>query len=96
MLTEPKSALVKQFRTQLAMSQAELHITGGALRSIASTAVHKGTGARGLRTILEDLLHQAQFEVRVHETDLGQAHWVECDCRRRRSRSGAEAGNSCS
>ena len=64
MLTEPKSALVKQFRTQLAMSDAELHITGGALRTIAATAVHKGTGARGLRTILEDLLHQAQFEVR--------------------------------
>ena len=64
-LTEPKSALVKQFRTQLAMSDAELHITGGALRTIAATAVHKGTGARGLRTILEDLLHQAQFEVRL-------------------------------
>ena len=63
-LTEPKSALVKQFRTQLAMSDAELHITTGALRNIAETAVHKGTGARGLRTILEDLLHQAQFEVR--------------------------------
>ena len=45
------------------MDGAELRVTSGALRTIARTAVSRGTGARGLRSIMEKLLRDAQFEV---------------------------------
>src|ERR1700683_1336389 len=52
-LTEPKNSLVKQFQQVLAMDGVELAIDEGALEAIADLALERGTGARGLRSILE-------------------------------------------
>lgn len=62
-LTEPEHALVKQKHKQFGDTRTAFHATRGALRAIAGVARTKGTGARGLRSILEDLLHKASFEV---------------------------------
>jgi ATP-dependent Clp protease ATP-binding subunit ClpX len=55
-LTEPKNALVKQYRALFAMENAELEFTDGALSLIAKKAIERKTGARGLRSIIEALL----------------------------------------
>mmetsp|Transcript_17615 Transcript_17615/g.52907 ORF Transcript_17615/g.52907 Transcript_17615/m.52907 type:complete len:604 (+) Transcript_17615:206-2017(+) len=60
-LTEPRNALHKQFAYQFELSGARLVLTDGAQRAIASKAAAKGTGARGLRSILESVLLDAQF-----------------------------------
>lgn len=62
-LRDPKNALCKQYKTMFKMDSAELRVTTGALRAIAREAVSRGTGARGLRSIMERLLRDAQFEV---------------------------------
>ena len=62
-LTEPKNALLKQYEQLFALSGVELRFTTKALREIARLAVEKGTGARGLRRIMEDMLTDAMFEV---------------------------------
>lgn len=61
-LTEPRNALLKQYEQQFALSGIELRFTTGALWEIAKNAVTMGTGARGLRTVCERLLGDAQFE----------------------------------
>ena len=66
MLTEPRNALVRQYHVQFSISSAGFHVTRGALRQVAGIARTKGTGARGLRSILEQLLQQAMFEVSVN------------------------------
>ncbi|KAK9818171.1 hypothetical protein WJX72_008222 [[Myrmecia] bisecta] len=60
-LTEPRNSLYRQYKQILRQSGAELHVTKGALRSIAGSARQRGTGARGLRSILEHLLTEAMF-----------------------------------
>lgn len=62
-LVAPKNALTRQYSKQFDMSQAELHITQKALQAIAVIAKEKGTGARGLRSIMERLLMNAMYEV---------------------------------
>jgi ATP-dependent Clp protease ATP-binding subunit ClpX len=62
-LTQPKNAIVKQFRELLAMDNANLHITESALQVIAKQAIAKGTGARGLRQIMERVLMDALYQV---------------------------------
>ncbi|MCK5374490.1 MAG: AAA family ATPase, partial [Alphaproteobacteria bacterium] len=62
-LTEPKNALVKQYQLLFDMEDAELKFTDEALVSIAKKAVERKTGARGLRSIIENLLLDAMFEV---------------------------------
>ncbi|KAH9844876.1 ATP-dependent Clp protease ATP-binding subunit ClpX [Teratosphaeria destructans] len=61
-LTEPRNSLLQQYKQLFALSSIELRITSPALRSIASTAAKMGTGARGLRTVMERLLADAMFE----------------------------------
>lgn len=61
-LTAPKNALSRQYLKQFEMSQAQLRITKKALQAIAVIAKEKGTGARGLRSIMERLLVDAMFE----------------------------------
>ncbi|KAK9863568.1 hypothetical protein WJX84_009042 [Apatococcus fuscideae] len=61
-LRDPRNALCKQYKAMFKMDGAELRVTSGALRTIARTAVSRGTGARGLRSIMEKLLRDAQFE----------------------------------
>ncbi|VVA95445.1 unnamed protein product [Arabis nemorensis] len=62
-LTEPKSALGKQYKKLFRMNNVQLHFTEGATRLIARKAMSKNTGARGLRSILESILTEAMFEV---------------------------------
>jgi ATP-dependent Clp protease ATP-binding subunit ClpX len=62
-LTEPKNALVRQYQELFGMENAELEFTGDALRAIAQMAMQKDTGARGLRSIVEDSMLDIMFEL---------------------------------
>ncbi|QKV52663.1 ATP-dependent Clp protease ATP-binding subunit ClpX [Comamonas antarctica] len=62
-LTEPKNALVKQYSKLLAMEGVELEIRPAALRAIARKALARKTGARGLRSLLEQALIDTMFEL---------------------------------
>ncbi len=61
-LTKPKNALVKQFQKVFELDNVELSFTAGALESIAELAMNRKTGARGLRSILEDTLLDVMYE----------------------------------
>jgi ATP-dependent Clp protease ATP-binding subunit ClpX len=61
-LTAPKSSLSKQYSVLLAASGAELRVTPGAVAAVAARAAASGTGARGLRSVMERLLQRAMFE----------------------------------
>ena len=62
-LTEPKNALVKQYSHLFEMDDVELEITQEALEIIADQAIARGTGARGLRSIMEDILMGVMYEI---------------------------------
>jgi ATP-dependent Clp protease ATP-binding subunit ClpX len=62
-LTEPKNAFVKQYQKFFALDDVELSFHEGALRAIAKRALARGTGARGLKSIIEDVLLNSMFEV---------------------------------
>jgi ATP-dependent Clp protease ATP-binding subunit ClpX len=62
-LTEPKNALVKQYAKLLAMEGAELEVRPNALKAIARKALARKTGARGLRSILENALIDTMFDL---------------------------------
>ena len=62
-MTEPNNALLKQYNVTLAMSNAELEVTPEALHAIAAEARRKGTGARGLRSIMDKLLMEAMYHI---------------------------------
>ena len=62
-LTEPKNAVVKQFSRLLSMEGAELEVRPTALRAIARKALARKTGARGLRSILENALIDTMFDL---------------------------------
>ncbi|HCH73768.1 MAG TPA: ATP-dependent Clp protease ATP-binding subunit ClpX [Clostridiales bacterium] len=62
-LTEPKNALVKQYKKLIALDDVELDVTEGAVNAIAKRAIELKTGARGLRTIFENLMTDAMYEV---------------------------------
>ncbi|KAF2710880.1 P-loop containing nucleoside triphosphate hydrolase protein [Pleomassaria siparia CBS 279.74] len=61
-LTEPRNSLMKQYEQLFQLSSIELRFTSGALREVAKSASSMGTGARGLRTVLERLLGETMFE----------------------------------
>jgi ATP-dependent Clp protease ATP-binding subunit ClpX len=62
-LTEPKNALVKQYGKLFAMEGVELEIRPTALKAIAKKALDRKTGARGLRSIIEQSLIDTMFEL---------------------------------
>ncbi len=62
-LTEPKNALVKQYQKLFEMDEVLLEFTAESLEEIASKAIERNTGARGLRTILEDLMLGVMFDI---------------------------------
>ncbi len=62
-LTEPKNAVVKQFAQLLQMEGVELEVRQAALKAIARKAIKRKTGARGLRSILEQALMDTMFEL---------------------------------
>ena len=62
-LTEPRNALIKQFQRFFSMDGVELVFTDDALDACAENAIHHKTGARGLRTVLEDTLLDVMYEI---------------------------------
>jgi ATP-dependent Clp protease ATP-binding subunit ClpX len=66
-LVEPKNALVKQYQRLFELEDARLTIDKDALKAIALKALKRGTGARGLRAILEELLTDVMFDLPTRE-----------------------------
>ncbi|MDR5697266.1 MAG: AAA family ATPase, partial [Armatimonadota bacterium] len=62
-LVEPKNALVRQYQKILEMDGVDLVFAEDALRAIAREAMGRGTGARGLRTIIEDIMLEVMYEI---------------------------------
>ena len=66
-LTEPKNALIKQYKQLLLFDNVELEFEDEALMAIARKAIERKTGARGLRSIIEEVMMDIMFEVPSHE-----------------------------
>ncbi|MDI5958271.1 ATP-dependent Clp protease ATP-binding subunit ClpX [Streptococcus equi] len=66
-LTEPRNALVKQYQALLSYDGVELEFEKGALEAIAGRAIERKTGARGLRSIIEETMLDIMFEVPSQE-----------------------------
>jgi ATP-dependent Clp protease ATP-binding subunit ClpX len=62
-LTEPKNAVVKQFQKLFALDNVELVFTSEALEAAAEAAIERRTGARGLRTAIEEVLLEIMYEI---------------------------------
>ncbi|MGL4912435.1 MAG: ATP-dependent Clp protease ATP-binding subunit ClpX [Romboutsia sp.] len=62
-LQEPKNALVKQYKKLLELDDVELEFEKDGLRAIAKKAIERNTGARGLRSIVENVMMESMFEV---------------------------------
>jgi len=62
-LVEPRNAITKQYESLMAMENVKLEFEQGALEAIAQKAFEKGTGARGLRSIIEDLMVDIMYDV---------------------------------
>src|SRR5688500_17796953 len=63
LLTQPKNALVKQYRKFFAFEDVELEFTDDALEAVSEQALLRGTGARGLRAILEEVLLNTMYDL---------------------------------
>jgi ATP-dependent Clp protease ATP-binding subunit ClpX len=70
-LTEPRNALVKQYQKLFELDGVELEFTDDAIASIADKALERGTGARGLRAIIEEVLLHVMYDVPSRE-DVGR------------------------
>ena len=68
LLTEPKNALVKQYTKLMAMNNAKLKVEEDALRAMAKLAIERGTGARALRGIFENLMLDVMYRVPSDKT----------------------------
>ena len=67
-LTEPKSAIVKQYKKLFEYDNVELDFEPGAIELIAKQALERKTGARGLRSILEKAMTDVMYEIPSDET----------------------------
>lgn len=65
--TEPKNALVKQYKKLLQMDEVELIFEQGALEAIVDKAIERKTGARGLRSIIEDIMRDIMYDIPSNE-----------------------------
>jgi ATP-dependent Clp protease ATP-binding subunit ClpX len=70
-LNEPKNALVKQYRKFFEFEDVELDFTDDALEAIAEQALLRGTGARGLRAILEEVLLNTMYDLPSKSGEIG-------------------------
>ena len=66
-LKEPRNALVKQYQTLLSYDNVELEFDDEALQEIANKAIERKTGARGLRSIIEETMMDVMFEIPSQE-----------------------------
>jgi len=62
-LVEPKNALIKQYKRLLSMDGVELEFEPGALKAIVKKALKRGTGARALRAVMEELMMEVMFSL---------------------------------
>ena len=67
-LTEPKNALVKQYQKLLSYDDTDLSFDADALNAIADKAIARNTGARGLRSIIEDVMMDVMFDIPSDES----------------------------
>src|SRR5204863_8006339 len=70
-LVEPKNALVKQFKKAFELDNVELQFSEDALEAVAEQALLRGTGARGLRAILEEVLLEVMYDL-PSRSDIGR------------------------
>ena len=70
-LTEPKNSLVKQYTKMFSMEHIDLVFEQDALKEIANIAINKSAGARGLRSMIEDILMETMFEM-FHEDKISK------------------------
>ena len=77
-LTEPKNALVKQYRKLLSYDGVELHFDADALEAVADAALERKIGARGLRAVMEGLLTKVMYEIPSDETVVKAVVTKEC------------------
>jgi ATP-dependent Clp protease ATP-binding subunit ClpX len=66
-LTEPKNALVRQYQKLFDLDGVELEFTPDALEAVAEQAILRGTGARGLRAIMEEVLLSVMYDIPSRE-----------------------------
>ena len=66
-LTEPKNALIRQYHKLFELDNVDLEFTPDALEAVADQAIRRGTGARGLRAIIEEVLLSVMYEVPSRE-----------------------------
>ena len=71
-LTQPKNALVRQYERLFELDGVELEFTADALDAIAEQATLRGTGARGLRAILEEVLLNVMYDIPSQKEDVGR------------------------
>ena len=83
-LTEPKNALLKQYQKLFAMDGVKLEFSEDALEAIVDKAIERKTGARGLRSILEDTMRDVMFEIPTNK------NIVECKITRETVEKGLE------
>lgn len=62
-LIEPKNALIRQFKKMFSLQNVKLTVTGDALEEIARKAINRSSGARGLRTIMEDVMLDIMYDL---------------------------------
>ena len=67
-LTEPKNALVKQYQLLMSLDGVTLDFTEAALQAIAKKAIARNTGARGLRSIIEQVMLDVMYDVPTQDT----------------------------
>ena len=66
-LTQPKNAIIKQYKELFSFDKVDLNFSDSALSKIANKALEKKTGARGLRSIIESMLLDTMFNLRDYE-----------------------------
>ncbi len=77
-LSEPKNSLVKQYQKLLEMDGVKLEFEPEALREVAALAIERNTGARGLRSIMENLMMSIMYDIPSHDNAAGVI--IDADC----------------
>ena len=77
-LTEPKNALVKQYKKLMALDDVELEFTDEALSEMAQLAIRRNTGARGLRSIVEHTMMDVMYETPSNDTNQEGHYYGRC------------------
>ncbi len=88
-LSEPKNALLRQYQRLLAMEKVKLEFAPEALEALSARAVERGTGARGLRALLEELMLDVMFEAPDHA---GKKYLINAEMVRKKCAPGIVSG----